>query len=350
MAEVRRFSTRLMMQGENPDISKADLNKNKDISDKNRKVLGAQNASSFISNFTKKKIIVDEVDKKERKAEIIKVETVTVKKAVVRKDSSCLLPEEFEDIGHHLHFLEQQRALPITFLDNSVVSARMRQILVDWMMMVHERFGLEHETFHLGVTLLDRCFYVMKNIKKGDLQLLAATCMFLASKYEEVSIPHIGDFVYMADNSFTAKDMFRIESKIFAACHFNVNFPLAVTFLRRYRYYLDNSKTAHFYSKMIMDLAHFDAILCCKLPSIIAICANYLSYVLVGTDFPFSILSTIGFTKSKVLHESSDFVDRVISFMSSKKDSALRRKYGRIQISMDLTDEQKNRLLALKFN
>eukprot|EP01067_Filipodium_phascolosomae_P001156 Filipodium_phascolosomae@DN1802_c0_g1_i6.p1 len=98
---------------------------------------------------------------------------------------------------------ETQFTLPTNFLSHQKeVSARMRAILVDWIVEVHQRFKLRQETLFLTVNLLDR-FLAKRNISKGKLQLLGTTCLWLACKFEEMYQPEIRDFEYITDRSCT---------------------------------------------------------------------------------------------------------------------------------------------------
>lgn len=66
------------------------------------------------------------------------------------------------------------------------VTATMRAILVDWMSEVQQNFELNHETLYLAVKLID--IYLEKTVVvKDQLQLLGATAMSIASKFEVCS-------------------------------------------------------------------------------------------------------------------------------------------------------------------
>lgn len=59
-----------------------------------------------------------------------------------------------------------------------------RATLVDWMVGVQESFELNHETLYLAVKLVDMYLDRVANVIKDDLQLLAGTAIFIASKYD----------------------------------------------------------------------------------------------------------------------------------------------------------------------
>jgi cyclin B len=59
----------------------------------------------------------------------------------------------------------------------------MRAILADWLVEVQENFELNHETLYLAVKLVD-LYLSKKKVKKEALQLVGATAMFIASKFD----------------------------------------------------------------------------------------------------------------------------------------------------------------------
>lgn len=63
------------------------------------------------------------------------------------------------------------------------INADMRAVLVDWMVEVQETFELNHETLYLAVKMVD-LYLGQVSIKKTLLQLVGATAMFIACKYD----------------------------------------------------------------------------------------------------------------------------------------------------------------------
>ena len=60
------------------------------------------------------------------------------------------------------------------------INAKMRAILIDWLVEVHHKFKLRPETMYLTVHLIDR--YLEKEaVQRNKLQLIGITAMFVAS-------------------------------------------------------------------------------------------------------------------------------------------------------------------------
>ena len=62
--------------------------------------------------------------------------------------------------------------------------------------------------------------------------------MLLASKFEEMYAPEIGDFVYITDEAYDKPTIRNTESKMLAVLDYQLGDPLCLHFLRR------NSKAA----------------------------------------------------------------------------------------------------------
>lgn len=67
----------------------------------------------------------------------------------------------------------------------SVITRRMRAMLVDWMVEVQENFELNHETLYLSVKIVDLYLDKVK-ISKDKLQLVGAAALFLSCKYDVI--------------------------------------------------------------------------------------------------------------------------------------------------------------------
>ena len=109
---------------------------------------------------------------------------------------------------------------------------KMRGILIDWLIEVHTRFRLLPETLFLAVNIIDR-FLSQKVVPLDKLQLVGVTAMFIASKYEEVLSPHIGNFVHVADDGFTVDEVLSAERYTLSTLKYDLSYPNPMNFLRR---------------------------------------------------------------------------------------------------------------------
>ena len=111
----------------------------------------------------------------------------------------------------HAHFFVEQRKHLIspTYLTKHVdINDKMRAILVDWLVDVHDKFKLRLETLFLTVNLIDR-FLERKLVTRQKLQLVGITAFLIASKYDEIYPPEVHELVYITDNSYTHAEVRR---------------------------------------------------------------------------------------------------------------------------------------------
>ena len=88
----------------------------------------------------------------------------------------------------------------------TVIKPHMRKIVVGWMLDVTEEQACHPEVFALSVNYLDRVLSIV-DIKKGQFQLLASVCIFLASKFKETNPLCAEKLVVYSDFSITAQEI-----------------------------------------------------------------------------------------------------------------------------------------------
>jgi len=109
----------------------------------------------------------------------------------------------------------------------------MRKILVDWLIDVETKFKLKAETLFMAVNLLDRATESMY-ISKSKYQLLGITCLFIASKYEEIYHPRLREYSYVCANAYTESEILQMEELILKATKFNLVFTSSYSLIQLY--------------------------------------------------------------------------------------------------------------------
>lgn len=195
-------------------------------------------------------------------------------------DNTQLVAEYVKDIYQYLTSVEKQFRISPDFLENKIVTSKMRSVLIDWLIQVHLKFHLLQETLYLCVQIID-AYLMAVDVPKMQLQLVGVTAMFVASKYEEMYVPAIDDFVYMTDNTYTKAEIRTMEISILKQLDFMFCKPFPLHFLRRFSKAGQADPKQHTLAKYFMELSLHCADFSSLDPSYLAACSLCLSFKLL---------------------------------------------------------------------
>ncbi|XP_038721663.1 G2/mitotic-specific cyclin-2-like [Tripterygium wilfordii] len=134
------------------------------------------------------------------------------------------------------------------------INEKMRAILIDWLIEVHDKFDLMKETLFLTINLIDR-FLSQQSVIKKRLQLVGLVALLLACKYEEVSVPIVGDLVLMSDKAYTREEILEMEKLMLKTLQFNLSFPTPFVFMQRFLKASESDKKLEMLSFFFIELA-----------------------------------------------------------------------------------------------
>nr|AKA66439.1 cyclin B [Palaemon carinicauda] len=238
-----------------------------------------------------------------------------------------LVSEYVNEIYKYLRELEDRCPVKNAYLEGQVINGKMRLILIDWLIQVHSRFTLLQETLFLTVSIIDRFLQVERNIPRNKLQLVGVTAMFIASKYEEMYCPEIGDFSYITDKAYTKTDIKRMEIQMLKKLQFNVSYPLPLHFLRRNSKAGSVDATQHTLAKYLMELCLLEYSMVHFKPSIIAAAALCLSLKLSdGSDWNNTLIYYSRYTEEQLIPVMAKMASVVVKSYTMKQQ-AVRQKY-----------------------
>jgi len=144
------------------------------------------------------------------------------------------IPEYEKDIYKYLKGVEtNHRPRPFYLKRQPDITQTMRSILVDWLVEVADEYKLQPETMYLAVSYIDRFLSTM-SVLRSKLQLVGTAAMFIAAKYEEIYPPDATEFVYITDDTYTKRQVLRMEHLILKVLAFDLTPPTIFYFVNRF--------------------------------------------------------------------------------------------------------------------
>ncbi|MEQ2157376.1 hypothetical protein GOODEAATRI_001259 [Goodea atripinnis] len=171
------------------------------------------------------------------------------------------VPEYAAEIHTYLREMEVKTRPKAGYMKKQPdITNSMRAILVDWLVEVGEEYKLQNETLYLAVNYIDR-FLSSMSVLRGKLQLVGTAAMLLASyvpafttthflrlytcpcvkvtivqcrKFEEIYPPEVAEFVYITDDTYTKKQVLRMEHLVLKVLSFDLAAPTINQFLTQY--------------------------------------------------------------------------------------------------------------------
>ncbi|KAG8541910.1 hypothetical protein GDO81_027996 [Engystomops pustulosus] len=247
-------------------------------------------------------------------------------------DNPMLCSDYVKDIYCYLMELEDIQAVRPNYLKGQEINGNMRAILVDWLVQVHMRFKLLQETLFMTVCILDR-FLQENPVPKKLLQLAGVTAMFVASKYEEIYCPAIGDFAFVTDHTYTKAQIRHMEMQILTVLKFQIGRPLPLHFLRRASKIGEVEAPLHTLAKYLMELAMLDYDMVHFPPSQVAAAAFCLSQkVLDSGEWTPTLQYYMVYTENALVPVMQHLAKNVLKVNRGlTKFMAIRDKYARSQ-------------------
>ncbi|ORY00640.1 B-type cyclin [Basidiobolus meristosporus CBS 931.73] len=198
-----------------------------------------------------------------------------------KKDVS-MVSDYADDIFEYWRELEQKMKPNPNYMScQSELEWHMRGILLDWLVQVHERFGMLQETLFLSVNYIDR-FLSLKEVSIEKLQLVGTTALFIAAKYEEIAAPTLNEMIYMVAGTYTCDELKKAERFMINLLNYELGFPGPLSFLRRI------SKADHYdpqvrtLAKYLIEVTIMYECFIEYTSSLIAAAGYYLSMVMLG--------------------------------------------------------------------
>lgn len=218
------------------------------------------------------------------------------------------------------------------------INAKMRAILVDWLMEVHYKFKMLQPTMYLTIQIIDR-YLSAKQIDRNRLQLLGVAALFIASKYEEIYPPEVADCTYITEQAYDATEVLEMEMAILRELDWNITQPNAHLWLVRLARTSGAPRSAadraEFYAqRMLQEYAMLE-----YKPSMVAAAAAHLAFHAepgMEDAWPRCCERLTGYTRTDLYpccKAISYHINRAVNADAKRQLLACKKKFGRADFS-----------------
>ncbi|KAL8898147.1 MAG: hypothetical protein Q9207_006850 [Kuettlingeria erythrocarpa] len=230
-------------------------------------------------------VVFPKVNQKIKKELAVAKELVETSKTPEEIDDetwdTSMVAEYGDEIFGYMRDLEIKMLPNAHYMDNQAeIQWSMRSVLMDWLVQVHHRFGLLPETLFLCVNYIDR-FLSCKVVSLGKLQLVGATAIFVAAKYEEINCPSVQEIVYMVDGGYAVDEVLKAERFMLSMLQFELGWPGPMSFLRRISKADDYDLETRTLAKYFLELTIMDERFVGSPPSFVAAGAHCLARMML---------------------------------------------------------------------
>ncbi|KAH6665232.1 cyclin-like protein [Halenospora varia] len=115
---------------------------------------------------------------------------------------------------------------------DSRLNWEMRSRLILWLVKVHSRFSLRHETLFLAINYIDR-FLSLKEVSSNRLQLVGTVALSIAVKYEDREVVTIKSPQKLCGDSYPAEDFLEVEIYMLDRLRYRLGWPGPLIFLKK---------------------------------------------------------------------------------------------------------------------
>ena len=210
------------------------------------------------------------------------------------------------------------------------INIKMRAILVDWLIEMHDKFNFKSQTLFQTIWLIDT-YLSIKFIKRSDFQLLGLGCMYISCKFHEIFYPILKDCVEITDGAYTKEDLLRIEKDILKTINYNVLPPSKDDFYNIIAKAFEFGEKQYYLGKFFMENSLIDYNMIKYPSSVIAVACSYIVMKFFKIENYKKLYSTrIIYDKcpQKIIKDAARELCFLVKNLNNSEFKAIKKKYS----------------------
>ena len=235
----------------------------------------------------------------------------------------------------YTNLLQEERTLKVKPIygymsSQTDINIKMRAILVDWLIEMHDKFNFKPQTLFQTIWLIDT-YLSLKYIKRSDFQLLGLGCMYISCKYHEIFYPILKDCVEITDGAYTKDDLLRIEKDILKTINYNIIPPSQEDFYNLIAKAFEFGEKEINLGKFFMENSLIDYNMIKYPPSVIAVSCCYIVMKFFKIENYKKLYSTrIIYDKcpQKIIKDAARELCFLVKNLNNSEFKAIKKKYS----------------------
>jgi cyclin B len=155
------------------------------------------------------------------------------------------------------------------------INYKMRAILVDWIIDVHNRCNMKKKTLFQTIFIID-AFLSKSILDKKDFQLLGMAALLIASKETEIIFPSLNTFLALSNFAYTKEELIEMERDVIKRLKFDILAPTAEEFFEINAEYFEFTQEQKYFGEYFLDSSLIDYNLLKYKQSTIAVACGYI--------------------------------------------------------------------------
>ena len=268
-------------------------------------------------------------NKKEESEIIYKIEKINSNK----KLTNIINIEYFDEIYTNLMLDEKNSNLKIEkhyMMQQHDINQQMREILIDWLIEVHNSFHFKEKTLFQTIYIID-IYLSYKIIHRIKFQLLGVACLLIAVKENEIYYPRIDEFINITDNSYNKEELLNMELQVLQLLNFEILIPTAEEFYNILSKSFNFNKIQHHLGEYFLDSSLVDYNMLKYKPSTIGIACAYIVmkfYCLKGYKDLYLSKLISGDSTQKLIKDCTKDLCHLVKNLSKSYLRATKDKYS----------------------
>jgi hypothetical protein len=236
------------------------------------------------------------------------------------------------DVAEYEHIIyrsmrERELAAPQIVFNQTLITIKDRNLLIDALCRFHYKLGLMTNTFYRFLGIFDR-FLAKENVQPSKLKLYGCAAFLIASKIEDIYPAQSTDLIKLSDRAFSQRELFAAEIEVINAISFDTTFATPLFYLTQFMRIEEETKEnlllARYVLEAMQSFEHCFGMPASKMASLAVLITRFLK------GKPLWPASFEGYTKYSLaeLDAHAKCIREMLSEEDREETRFMRRKYG----------------------